>query len=100
MAGDATYVNAKVGDQSKLNAKYLNAHRLFIQTAGNTTAEVTSTDSLNALATDNSNIYYYHQPITFNSHYRDKGSILYMGGQVPCCRLSYCIPLPKRASPA
>jgi hypothetical protein len=99
LAGDPAYVNAKIGDHSTLDAKYLNAHRLFIQTAGDATARVTATDALNARATDNSNIYYYHQPITFNPHYADNGSILYMGEHVPCCDLPYCIPLPKRVSP-
>lgn len=95
LSGIAKFANVKVMGDSSLDAKYLTVRRLFVKTQDQSKAEVTAADALNALAANESNIYYYHQPALLSRYYRDNGSILYMGETPPPCRLAYCPALPN-----
>ena len=94
LSGTADFANMKLIESAKLDAKYLTVKRLFVKTRGEAKAEVTAAEALNALATDDSNIYYYHQPPLLSRYYQDQGAILYMGETPPPCTLPYCPVLP------
>jgi hypothetical protein len=94
LAGDATVVNAKVNNNASIDLKYLDTHKLFVQTNDQAKAEVASTQTLNALAAGESKINYYHQPKVLSRFFREKGTILYMGDVVPPCQLSACLKTP------
>lgn len=98
LAGDVAYANMNATGHAQLDTKYLTTHRLFMHTADQATAEVRAVDALNALATGQSNIYYYTQPTVLSRYYRDQGSVLYMGEKPPVCHLPYC-PMPPRVLP-
>jgi hypothetical protein len=95
LAGVANTYNFVLDDHSHLDARYLRVKKGFVKTNQQAKAEITVEDSLNAMASGQSNIYYYHQPKLIGRYYRDQGSILYMGENPPPCDLPYCPTLPN-----
>ncbi len=95
LAGVAGLLITTVNDQAQLNAKYLRANKAFVRTTQQGLAEVAVLDSLNAYASDQSNIYYYLQPRLLGRYYQDHGSILDRGEQLPPCLAPECAPMPS-----
>ena len=91
LAGKVTMLNATLKNHAQLSAEYLRTDRVFVNTHQTAVAKVAPLTTLNALAEDDSRIYYYHQPQILSRYYHGDGSILYMGDMVPPCHLAFCL---------
>lgn len=78
LAGKVDQLDVTLYQSAHLNARYLRAERAYINTTKNSVAEVSVTDSLNALASGNSNIYYFRNPRYIAPYMRDNGAVLPM----------------------
>jgi len=78
LAGVADYVYARVYNTGRLDAKYLRAQNVLIQTQNSARADVLAVDSLNAFAGQRSNIYYYKWSSHQLTHARFSGNVLPM----------------------
>lgn len=94
VAGVTELLGVELRGCALLDARYLRARKAFVKTHNFSTAEVTVRDSLNALALDHSNIYYYRYAGLINEYMYDRGSVLYMGRVPPCCTVPFCPPMP------
>lgn len=66
LAGVAGHMKVLLSGHSRLDAKYLRAQYIDMQTKGEAQANVTPLRSLNAYADNSSSIYYYHLPAVIN----------------------------------
>jgi len=78
LAGEAGLLDANIGAQTYLDAKYLHAQRAFVHTAQEARADVWTHSTLNTLATDKSTIYYYNNAPLVNSYTVTPGTVLRM----------------------
>lgn len=78
LAGIACTVNASVHDKSHLNIRFLRVGTLFVKTYDEGIADVWPQNNLYAIAYDNSNIYYYHEPDYKSRMMKQAGSVLRM----------------------
>lgn len=84
IAGYAQRFDATMTGTSRLNAKCLYTRTIFINTTGKTQAEVLNNKGgISALASDNSDIYYYSSPDMVAPYERISGSIMRMQGIAP-----------------
>ncbi|MBI5447433.1 MAG: DUF2807 domain-containing protein [Gammaproteobacteria bacterium] len=83
LAGVANNLKADVSDSATLDAKYLQTQVAHIRTQKQGKAEINTQQSLNMLAVDQSNIYYYKQPKFIAKYMQGSGSILDMRGVYP-----------------
>jgi len=83
LAGITTMLDAVVSGRNYLDAKHLHAQQAFVNTADNARADVWIRQSLNALATGNSNIYYYHPAKIQGIYMHTSGSVMDMAGIDP-----------------
>jgi len=93
LGGIAKVFNATASGNANLDARYLRANRVFIKTTDKAKATVVGLDVLNAMATQQSIIYYYAQPKLLSRSYWNQGTILFMGEAPPACTASACPPL-------
>lgn len=80
LAGIADLFDATINKNTLLNAKYLRANRVFINTAADSRAQVWAKDNLNALATDKSVIQYYYDSKFFTGYMKPPALVLRMTG--------------------
>lgn len=95
LAGTGGLLDATLSKHTYFDAKYLKVNRAFISTRDSARADVWAKCSLSALATDKSNIYYYHDPILMMGSYMGPpGAVVRMTGidprllpvpPQPCC---------------
>lgn len=80
LAGNAGTLSITLGGNASLNAKELRAQRVFVNTSGNSRADVWAKQSLSAMATENSSIYYYNDAGYVGSYTTPPAVILRMTG--------------------
>lgn len=80
LAGIANLLDATINNNTLLNTKYLRADRAFINTAGNSRAQVWTKNNLNAFATGKSIIQYYNDPQFFTGYMTPPALVLRMTG--------------------
>lgn len=78
LAGVTNFLDATLSDYMFLDARYLHANRVLVNTRNHARADVWPQDNLTALATDGSNIYYYNDPTFEGGYMRTKGAVLRM----------------------
>ena len=78
LAGVANQVYARVMSYAKLDAIYLRANDLSIQTADRAVARVSSNDNMNAFASGFSNVFYYKHPAHITTGTSQSGNVLQM----------------------
>jgi hypothetical protein len=81
--GRATRLDVTLLDKSRLDARHLQVRTLFINTAGQSQADVQNIDGLSVLSTDKSDVYFYTDPAGIADYERQNGSTLRMQGIVP-----------------
>ncbi len=79
VAGTADILDAKLVDDSHLDARYLRSHTVLVETEDSATANVLPLNSLNAFASGNSNIYYYKTPNYQLADTEFMGNVLQLG---------------------
>ena len=79
IAGVTQQLRARLYNNSTLNAEYLRANNAMIQSKDNANAEVAATDNLRAFAHNNSNIYFYKQPVHITRQSSETANILQLG---------------------
>lgn len=78
LAGVAKVVNACAYDTSHLNMRYLRVGTLFVKSYYDANVDVWPENDLYAVAYNNSNIYYYHQPDYMSRLMKQSATILPM----------------------
>lgn len=78
LGGVARQVYARVADQAVLNATYLRAQKVQVQTTNQAKAYVYPVRTLRAFASDSSTVYYYRYPEHLTRYSEDSGNILQM----------------------
>ena len=81
--GRATRLDVTLLDKSRLDARHLHVRTLFINTAGQSQADVQNVDGLSVLSTGKSDVYFYTDPAAIADYERQNGSTLRMKGIVP-----------------
>ncbi|QLH43967.1 MAG: DUF2807 domain-containing protein [Coxiellaceae bacterium] len=76
LAGAVRVLDARLYDNAVLDAKYLRSITALVYTCENAMAQVIATYSLNAFATDFSNIYYYRTPEKLVDFSEKSGNVL------------------------
>ena len=79
LAGVTQQLRASLHNNSRLNAEYLRANKVWVKTSNNASAKVTATDSLRAFAHNNSNIYFYKQPTHITRQSTGSANVLQLG---------------------
>jgi len=79
LAGSVTELQVKLRNHAKLDAKYLRAQRILIQTKNFAVAKVLPIKSLRAFASGHSNIYFYKKPVHISRYTSDSGNVLQLG---------------------
>ena len=98
LQGSASRFDATVTGTSRLNAKQLKTHTVFINTTDLAQAEVASNANISALSAESSDIYYYERPGMVAHYENDSGSVLRMFGIVsPYTPYTYPIKTPTPA---
>lgn len=83
LAGVVGDLTVMLSGNSYLNARYLRAKTIFVNTADNARADVSPLINLNAFATGHSNIYYFNDPLYIHDYRYEDGDILRMVGLTP-----------------
>ncbi len=79
LAGSVDQLRVKLRHHAVLDAQYLRANHIFIQTKQFSSAKVLPVQSLRAFATDFSNIYYYKEPKVISRYTDHSGNVLQAG---------------------
>lgn len=83
IAGVANNIEINATDNAVVDAKYLRAKTAHIHTTKYAKAEVAVLNNLNALAENDSNIYYYERPVFQGIYMHESGAVLDMHGVYP-----------------
>lgn len=78
IAGVAQDTHIQLSNHAYLDARYLRTKKEVVATVNYSRADVFPNQILNAYAQNNSNIYYYHDPLALNKYMRGNGSVLRM----------------------
>jgi len=81
LAGTAKNADIKLSNHAQLDAQYLRVRQMMVQTRGHAVAKVLATYSLQAFATQNSQIYFYKTPRHLSRYSRESGNILQLGSR-------------------
>ncbi len=76
LAGLVHRLEVSLWGASHFNGRYLRARRAYVKTYGTSIADITTLDHQHALASDASDIYFYHIPKTKADFFAFDGSIL------------------------
>lgn len=76
LAGKASMMVVKLVNEARLYARYFRSQETAVVTADNAQAEVLALENLNALAVNNSSIYYYKKPKGLTVVTKDSGKVL------------------------
>ncbi|MEE9451751.1 MAG: DUF2807 domain-containing protein [Gammaproteobacteria bacterium] len=79
LGGKVNKLNVKLNDSALFNGKSLVAQQANIKTYQQSLAEIHVVGAQEALASDESNIYYYQEPKFKANYMAEDGSVLYMG---------------------
>lgn len=79
LAGSVQQMQVKLRNNAALDAQYLRAQRINVQTKGTAIAKVLPIYSLHAFATEHSQIYFYNAPKYISRYTRSSGNILQLG---------------------
>ena len=90
LAGVAELLDAQISGNFQLKAKYLRAEKAYINARQHARADVYVKDSLSALASDNSNVYYYRRPRLIGQYMRQAGSVMYAKIKLEPCNSTAC----------
>jgi len=76
LAGTVNSMIAKLTHNASLDARYLRAQKASVFTTDTAQADITVLDTLEAFATDRSNIYYYKRPRNITVVTKESGNVL------------------------
>jgi len=78
LAGVAKRLDLELWGHAQFYGRYLRAHETFVKTHDETLAELSTTDQQHTLAGNNSDVYFYNEPITRNDFMTQSGAVLDM----------------------
>ncbi len=99
LAGVVQDMHVVLTQHALLDARYLRAQDIAVNTRGSARADVWARGSLTALAGEQSNIYYYRLPDLLNDYQRGNGAVLpMMGLDLAVMRFPSAVHIPLVAS--
>lgn len=91
MTGKTYRLDLTATGTSRINAKCVKAHIIFVNTADLAQAEVSNRGNVSALSSNHSDIYYYDRPEMVAGHTPLSGSVMRMEGILPPYSVPYQI---------
>lgn len=76
LGGSVDRLDVNLTGQARFNGRYLRSKRVFAKTFGQSTAQINAVRQQHTLASDDSNIYYYHIPTNRTDFMAYQGSVL------------------------
>jgi hypothetical protein len=76
LAGVAKQLDLELWGHSRFYGRYLRAAGSFVKTHDDSLAELATTVDQHTLAQDNSDVYFYNEPVTHNDFMAESGSVL------------------------
>lgn len=92
MTGKVYRLDLTLSGTSRVNAKCVKARVIFVNTSDLAQAEVANNGNVSALASGQSDVYYYTRPRMVAAHTRTSGSVMRMDGILSPYSVPYTIP--------